>query len=272
MNKSAIPALIFVIAILFFSKAGAQELFVATEPASNMAKNSIRLRLSNEAVLETDFKSRTSLGIMYGLNKSLTLNVNAFMADFYQRKQRINGYSFYGKYRFLNSDNVQKHFRGAVFAQYSTVKFPIIHDEINLAGENNGLQGGIVFTQLLHKLALSGSVSYTQSLDKFIPGHEMLHDNAHNSIAYTLSSGYLIFPREYTDYKQINTNVYLEFLGDSHTGSGRNFMDASPAIQFIFNSKIRLDFSKRVQLWGNMERRFKNLYQVRVEYNLFNVF
>jgi len=48
-------------------------------------------------------------------------------------------------------------------------------------------------------------------------------------------------------------------------------MDASPAVQFIFNSTIRMDFAKRVQLWGNMERRFKNLYQVKIEYNLFNV-
>jgi len=257
---------------LALTRADAQELYVATEPASNPPKNSIRLRVSNEGVPETDLKSRTSLGLMYGLNKNLMINVNTYMADFYQRKQRIGGYSFYTKYRFLNIDNAQKHFRGAAFAHYSIVKFPIIHDEINLAGENNGLQGGLVFTQLLHKLALSGSMSYTKSLDKFTPGHEMLHDDAHNSIAYTFSTGYLVFPKEYTDYKQVNTNLYLEFLGDSHTGSGRNFMDVSPAVQFIFYSKVRLDLSKRVQLWGNMQRRFKNLYMVRLEYNLFNVF
>ncbi len=248
-----------------------QELFVATEPASNMPKNSLRVRLSNEGVPESDLKSRTSFGLMYGLSKDLMLNANAYMADFYQRKQRVNGYSFYAKYRFLNIDNVKRHFRGAVFGQYSIVKFPIIHDEINLAGENNGLQGGFVFTQLMHKLALSGSVSYTESLDKFIPGHEMMHDNAHNSIAYTVSSGYLLLPREYKNYKQINTNLYLEFMGDSHTGSGRNFMDAAPAFQFIFNSNIRLDLSRRIQLWGNMERRFKNLYHVKLEYNFFNL-
>lgn len=249
-----------------------QELFVTTEPASNMPKNSIRIRLTNEGVNESDVKSRNSLGVMYGLSSDLMINANAYMADFYQRKQRISGYSFYAKYRFLNVDNVQKHFRGAVFGQYTTVKFPIVHDEINLAGENNGLQGGVVFTQLMHKLALSGSVSYTQSLDKFAPGHEMMHDNAHNSFAYTLSSGYLLFPREYKNYKQLNTNLYLEFMGDSHTESGRNFMDASPSLQFIIGSKLRLDLSKRVQLWGNMERRFKNLYLARIEYNLFNVF
>ena len=260
----------FLVLALLHSEAGAQELFVSTEPASNMPKNSVRLRLSNEGVPETDLKSRTSLGLMYGLNKNLTLNLNAYMADFYQRRQHINGYSFYAKYRFLNIDQAQKHFRGAVFAHYSVVKFPIIHDEINLAGENNGLQGGFVFTQLVRRMALSGSVSYTKSLDKFISGHEMLHDNAHNSISYTISSGYLAFPKEYTDYKQINTNIYVEFLGDSHTGSG-NFMDAAPALQFIFHSKLRLDLSKRIQLWGDMDRRFKNLYQLRVEYNLFNV-
>jgi hypothetical protein len=245
---------------------------VATEPASNMAKNAVRIRISSDFTPESDFKSRNTAGLMYGVNKNLMVNVNAYMADYYQRRQHVNGYSFYGKYRFLNVDNTQKHFRGAAFAQYSRVKYPIIHDEINLAGENNGWQGGLVFTQLLHKLALSGSASYTKSLDKLIPGHEMLHDNAHNSIMYTLSSGYLLFPKKYTDYKQVNTNLYLELMGDSHTGSGRNYMDAAPAVQFIFNSKIRLDLSKHKQLWGNMDRRFKNLYMVRVEYNLFNVF
>lgn len=271
MNNIFKLFLSFFFAIISLAGATAQELFVATEPASNIPKNSIRLRLSNEGVAETDLKSRTSFGVMYGLSKEVMLSANAYMSNFYQQKQQINGYSFYAKYRFLNIDNVQKHFRGALFAQYSTVKFPIIQDEINLAGENNGLQGGLVFTQLIHKLALSGSILYTKSLDKFAPGHEAMHGNVQNSIAYTISSGYLLFPKEYKDYKQVNTNVYMEFLGDSHTRSGKNFFDAAPAVQFIFNSKLRLDLSKRFQLWGDMQRRFKNLYQVRVEYYLFNV-
>jgi hypothetical protein len=259
-------------AILLFTVTHAQELFVNTEPASNMPKNSLRIRLSNEGVPETDFKSRTSLGIMYGLSKDLMLNANAYLSDFYQRRAQVSGYSFYGKYRFLNIDRTQKHFRGAVFVHYSLVKYPIVHDEINLTGENNGLQAGAVFTQLLHKLALSGSVAYTRSLDKLVPGHELLHDNAHNAISYTFSTGYLLFPKEYKSYRQTNVNLYLEFLGDSHTGSGKNFIDAAPAIQLILNSKIRADISKRLQLSGNMERRFKNMYLLRIEYNLYTVF
>jgi hypothetical protein len=58
----------FFFAVISLAGATAQELFVATEPASNMPKNSIKLRLSNEGVAETDLKSRTSFGVMYGLS------------------------------------------------------------------------------------------------------------------------------------------------------------------------------------------------------------
>jgi len=249
----------------------AQELFVATEPASNMPRNSVRLRLANEGVHESDFKSHSSFELMYGVSKELMLGASAYAADLYQRRQHVNGYSLYAKYRFLNIDHTQKHFRGALYTNYAVIKYPIVHDEINLGGENNGIQGGLVLTQLIHKLALSGSFAYTRSLDKRIPGHELLHDNAYNSIGYTFSTGYLLFPRKYTDYHQVNTNLYLEFMGDSHDNSGKNFMDAAPAIQFIFNSRLRVDLSKHKQLWGNMERRFKNMYLLRLEYNLFNV-
>jgi hypothetical protein len=49
-------------------------------------------------------------------------------------------------------------------------------------------------------------------------------------------------------------------------------MDMVPAIQFIFNSKLRVDVSKHIQLKSSMERRFRNMYMIRFEYNLFNVF
>ncbi|HCN83729.1 MAG TPA: hypothetical protein DIT07_08915 [Sphingobacteriaceae bacterium] len=73
-------------------------------------------------------------------------------------------------------------------------------------------------------------------------------------------------------YKQTNVNLYLEFLGKSNPGKAENLMDLAPAVQFIFNSKLRVDLSQRIQLWGNMDRSTKNMYLIRAEYNLFNVF
>ncbi|PIH05065.1 hypothetical protein CS542_00225 [Pedobacter sp. IW39] len=42
----------------------------------------------------------------------------------------------------------------AVFGRVSTSKRPTYTEDINLEGDNSGVQGGIVVTQLLHKLAL----------------------------------------------------------------------------------------------------------------------
>ena len=72
---------ILFIALLSLTEAKAQELFVATEPASNLPKNSVRLRLSNESVLKSDIKGRTDFGIMYGLSKDVLLRANAYMSD-----------------------------------------------------------------------------------------------------------------------------------------------------------------------------------------------
>lgn len=249
----------------------AQELYVATEPASNMARHSIGLRIMNEGTLKPDLKNRTNLEVMFGANKNLMLHANVYASDFYQKEQRFEGYSFYAKYRFLSIDSIQRHFRGAFFTRYSSIKNPLLNDEINLEGDNTGIQAGLVFTQLLHKLALSGSVSYTKAFDN-ICSYALAPGQADKSIGYTFSSGYLIAPKTYTDYKQTNVNLYVEFLGKTNPGKGKNLMDLAPAIQFIFNSKLRVDISQRTQLWGNMDRSTKNMYLLRAEYNLFNVF
>ena len=249
----------------------AQELYVATEPASNMARHSIGLRIMNEGTFQPALKNRTNLEVMFGANKNLMLHANTYFSDFYQKEQRFEGYSFYAKYRFLSVDSVQKHFRGAFFTRYSSIKNPLNNDEINLEGDNTGIQAGLVFTQLLHKLALSGSLSYTKAFDN-IGSYELASGQADKSIGYTFSSGYLIAPKTYTDYKETNVNLYVELLGKTNPGKSENLMDLAPAIQFIFNSKLRVDLSQRFQLWGNMSRSTKNMYLVRAEYNLFNVF
>ncbi|MDF3077091.1 MAG: hypothetical protein K0S09_980 [Sphingobacteriaceae bacterium] len=256
--------------LLWSSGLFAQELFVATEPASNMARHSVGIRLANEGMLRRDVQTRTNLEVMVGASKSLMLHANAYASDFYQKQQRLEGYGFYGKYRFLSVDSVQKHFRGAVFGRYASSSNPLLNDEISLEGDNTGWQAGVVFTQLLHRLALSATASYTKAYKN--NGYSFLPGQDDQTLGYSLSSGYLISPKIYTDYKQTNMNIYLELLGKYNPQSGKNLMDAAPAIQFIFNSKFRVDVSQRFQLWGDMSRTTKNMYLVRLEYNLFNVF
>jgi hypothetical protein len=256
------------VAVVYTATLHAQELYVATEPASNMPRHSIGIRLANEGMFQSDFKHRTNLEVMVGANKNLMLHGSAYLSDFYQKDQKFEGLSFYGKYRFLSIDGIQRHFRGAVFTRYSSVSNPLINEEINLEGDNSGIQAGLVLTQLIHKLGLSGSVSYTKASDN--RDFDLLSSQADESIGYAFSSGYLLFPKVYKDYSQTNLNLYLEFLGKSNPGRGENMMDIAPAIQFIFNSKIRLDISQRFQLWGNLNRTVKNMYLLRLEYNMFN--
>ncbi len=278
--------ILFVLATILTIRVSGQELYVSTEPASNMPKNSVGLRLTTEVMPGSDVNARFSPEVMIGLTKSLMVHGGIYFSDLYQKSQRFEGYNVYAKYRFLSVDSVQRHFRMAAYARYSSSNNPTYwpdpaggqspgvarptQDEINPEGDHTTLQGGIIATQLLHKLAISGSLGYIRAFDngrdnKLLPGH------ARNAVAYTLSAGYLQFPRVYKSYSQPNLNIYLEFLGKANPGRGQSYLEAAPALQLILNSRTRIDLSKRFQLYGNMDRLTKNMYLVRIEHNLFNV-
>jgi len=246
-----------------------QELYVNTEPASNMAARSLGIRLENQGFFSPEFKNRTTLEAMYGASGKLMLHGAAYLSDFYRDNQRLEGGSFYGKYRFLSVDTVQSHFRGAFFGKAAISSNPYNTQEIALEGDNSGLQGGVVFTKLIHKLAISGSASYLRAFNN--TGNALPLTGAKDAVAYTLSAGYLLLPKNYSSYKQVNVNVYAEFLGKANPGYGQSYLDAAPAVQLIFNSVCRLDFSYRTPLFNSMERNSKNMYLVRLEYNFFNL-
>ncbi|NHA07533.1 hypothetical protein G7092_27290 [Mucilaginibacter sp. HC2] len=247
-----------------------QELYVNTEPASNMATGSLGLRLENQGFFKPDYKNRTSFEVMYGVSRHLMVHGSLYTSNYYSNNQHFEGGSVYAKYRFLSIDTVQKHFRGAFFAKASSINNPIVNQEITLEGDNSGLQSGVVFTQLLHKLALSGSASYLRAFDNR-GGYDLTPLQARNSVAYTLSAGYLLFPKNYKDYQQTNVNLYAELLGKTNPGHGQSYLDIAPAVQFIFNSVCRLDLSYRTPLYNDMIRNSKNMYLVRLEYNFFNL-
>jgi hypothetical protein len=248
-----------------------QELYVNTEPASNMATHSIGIRLENQGYFNPVYKNRTSLEVMYGASKNLMVHGSLYESDYYHTDQHFEGGSVYAKYRFLSIDSVQKHFRGAVFAKVADINNPLVNQEIGLEGDNSGFQTGVVFTQLLHKLALSASTSYLHAFDNS-GGYKLPVTNARDEVGYTLSAGYLLLPKSYENYNQVNLNVYAELLGKTNPGYGQSYLDMAPAVQLIFNSVFRVDFSYRTPLYNNMVRTSQNTYLVRLEYNLFNVF
>lgn len=251
----------------------AQELYVFSEPASNMSAKSIAVRLTNEGMKNPDFSTRTIPEVMVGLNKNIMFHAQGFLSDM-DGKYRLEGGSLYAKYRFLSLDNAQSHFRAAAFGRISTSKRRVNIEDINLEGDNSGWQGGFVFTQLMHKLAISATVGYSNAFLKdeaIIVDHASAVNLPNEMLNYSLSSGYLLLPFVYKNYGQPNFNLYFEVLGGTNPASGHNYVDFAPAVQVILNSKTRIDLGYRFQATGNMANRYlKNMYLVRAEFNFFN--
>ena len=264
----------------------AQELYVSTEPASNMAANSFGFRVTNR-FFKMEHEGVTGMRIepelMWGISKKLMVHVVGLASNQMQPSIRLEGGSVYAKYRFLSHDDVQSHFRMAAYVKGSVINNPFVpvmregavkpydNQELDLEGGASGVSGGIIATQLIHKVAVSATVGYNRFLNNT---KDNLPDYlSANAVNYSLSAGYLLFPRSYRSYEQTNLNLYVEFLGKANTDaiSRNQYLDVAPAIQFIFNSSTRLDFSYRTELFGDMSRNVFNTFTLRFEHNIFNI-
>jgi len=262
---------------LFFtliSKVFAQELFTYTEPASNMAKGTLGFRL-NSTIMKDEVELKNNVQfmpeIMLGISKKWMIHFEGFVSD---RNNNIiaEGGSFYTKYRFYSSDDVHSHFRMAAFSKLALNNSEIHQHAIDLNGHNSGYELGWVATALQHKVAISGSVSFLHALDnRNMVGYEF-YNESRNAINYTLSTGKLMLPKKYKDYKQTNLNAMIEILGQTNINLGNSFIDCGPVLQLIFLSKMRLDCSYRFPLYNELHRTATNGFLIRFEYNVFNAF
>lgn len=260
-----------IIALITAKNANAQELFIYTEPASNMPAKSVGIRLSNWLMEEKSSKNvnyHFLPEMMWGVNKNLMLHVEGFLSN---RSKKISpeGVAGYAKYRFFSNDKVYQHFRMAAFVRFSINNSEIHEEEIETNGHNSGYEMGIIATQLLHKQAISATVSYEKAFGN-AGGNEFPRYQDSRAINYTLSTGRLLLPRNYTSYKQTNLNVMVELLGQSLPEKGKSFMDITGSIQLIFNSQTRVDIGYKRELYSNMLRTAPNGFLLRVEHLLFN--
>ena len=158
----------------------------------------------------------------------------------------------------------------AAYGRISYNNSPVRQPAINFYGYNSGYETGVIATQLINKVALSATSSYLHAFDngkeKFLPGQNR------NAINYSLSIGKLMLPKEYTSYRQTNVNLMLEFLGQTNLASGASYLDMAPAIQFIFDSRARVDVSYLYTLVNKLQRTATSGIFVRLEYNFFNVY
>ncbi len=208
--------------------------------------------------------------IMWGVNKNLMLHAEGFISN--RGKTLVSeGFALYGKYRFYSKDEVHSHFRLAAFGRISTNNSDIHQDEIDVNAHNSGYQAGIIATQLLHKTALSSSLSFVHAMDNGSI-NKFPSTQTNKAVNYTLSFGQLLLPKEYTSYNQTNINFMVEMLGQHLVNSNKSYLDFAPSLQFIIHSQTRVDIGYRKQLYSTMVRTAPDGFMLRVEHLLFNVF
>jgi len=156
----------------------------------------------------------------------------------------------------------------AIWSRIAVNNADIHQEEIELNGHNSGIRLGLTGTQLLHKTALSSTVSYQKALSNF--RNAFTQDYSTDAVDYTFSIGQLMLPKQYKNFNQTNVNLMVEMLGQNHLENGESFLDIAPVIQFIIKSKARLDIAYRRQLYSTMYRTQPNGIIVNFQYNIFN--
>lgn len=264
---------IILICLFFAFKNNAQELYVYTEPASNIPAHLLSTRFMSSFYKEKD-GSGTNIHFMpeirYGISGKLMVQTQAFISN-RNNSLYAEGGSIYSQYKFLNRDDIKSHFRMALYGRASFNRADIHQEEIETVGHNTGYELGLIGTQLLHKVAISSMLSYERALDNGSQ-YEFPKSQDNSATNYSLSFGKLMLPKKYTSYDQTNFNLMCEFLGQRLNGSGKSYLDIAPSVQFIFKSRTRIDIGYRHELYSKMLRTAPNGLLVRFEYNFYNVF
>ena len=264
----------------------AQELYVFSDPASNVPAKSLSLKYAGKYMSEQRFNqglnkdesilmNRQMAEASIGLNKKWMLRSGFTFSDMYtNRVMKWESVNLYAKYRFLSNDDVHKHFRAAAYVKgvYSTNDLK--YDELTTDGDQSVFQGGLILTQLVDKLAVSSTLSFTEVIggrQNALLSSRLLSFRSFN---YSLSSGYLLFPRKYKSYEQTNFNIYLELIGSQGLDRKVYFIDLAPALQFIVNSNTKINMGYRFQLKGNAFRMAEAnpSLSLSVERTFFNTF
>jgi hypothetical protein len=215
----------------------AQELFPFNDPASNIGKNVLSVKMASETFDELgQQRNAQSLRFMFGLSSKWMLsetfsfsNHHGYLlpGDFIQhdslkgnftdgeKKGKYFPYRFESlninlKYRFLAHDADQRHFRMAAYLDLSGGNEAHYEAEPNLIGDNGGAGLGIIATWLIHRLAVSINTGGILPSPYLEPTTQIRMDYG-KALYANLSVGYLLYPAVYKNYRQLNINLYSEF-------------------------------------------------------------
>ncbi len=267
---------IYVILLVVFSfQVHSQELFVVTEPASNVPAGSVGFKLG-QSLMDEKYKESNNYHIMpeiiWGINKSLMIRAAGFISNRTNNNKdlKTEGGSLYAKFRVLSIDDLHSHFRLSVFGRFSFNNSDIHQEEIETMGHNSGFEAGLVATKLIKKVAISTTVSLEKALDNE-PDNPFPANQSNMAFNYTLSFGKLMYPKHFSDFKQTNINLMLELEGQTLNENQKSFLDVVPSVQFIVNSQARIDLAYKQQLYSSMVRSAPNGFYLNLQYTFFSI-
>ena len=256
-----------------------QELYIVTHPAANLSKN--RLEFRNIVMSYQNFKYyHNSFALNYGLLGNLTI-YNDVYYSLDQGYKFLGNYEFAARYRISDDDKRNYHIRTAFQSgviipvnanpivdgsvEYEIhpghkIKFYNFVNDITIPSvdfhttDNYTIKNDFIITNLIKKFSATGEMGFNINL----PQNEFKFGNYFD---WALSFGYLLLPREYKNYNDVNVNLYLEnkayyfyknqFLGKDIVNSGGFRLDSYLGIQSIFFSSLIVEMSYKIPVHSN---------------------
>jgi hypothetical protein len=233
---------------------------------------------------------REMLRLMYGLSRSVTIMVSPIVSNFHLESfpadlnahyknfhnhqagssyypHAFEGVHVYTKWRFLTRDGKNEHFRMALYNELAYSRAPHIDALPTLMGDNPGASLGLIATKLHKKFAVSATTGFTNFFEHTDHSDDIVKFKPGKAFNANLSLGYLTYPKTYTDYNDLNINLYLESAlkiyqrpvirrNDVVVNSDQfPYLRAGsafyiyPSVQFIVNSKTRIDLAVELPLY-----------------------
>ncbi len=274
---SRVLVIVFVLSV--FSGLRAQELFIQTEPASNMPVGRFGVRATSDIWSENNRTiSRFGTEIMYGVSKNLMVHLQAYGSNAIHNFEPET-YGIYAKYRLYSDDDFKYHFRISAYGEVLGGKQHNTIPSFSFKGAGPMVASGLIFTLLENRLALSSTVGAAKSLKDIFPTDGGSFTNI-TGINASLSAGYLVYPNTYTSYSDPNINIYAELLGynsyfqlndgfDYSTNASGGELVLSFGPQLILNSVARFDLAYSLLLKSNFIEKRSNSLLLRFEYNFY---
>lgn len=279
--KTNIAKVFLSLMIFFFctSSLVSQELYITSPAAANISKGRLEVRNTVEGYDNFNY-FHNSFEVNYGLLGNLTI-YNKFYYTFEDKYKFIGSYQPSVRYRFKDFDSKNQHYR---FAYQSGLNIPLdpvsvtgdaVSYELHpghivkfLSGANNitvpiidfhatdnyTFKNSLIGTALFNKFAVSLETGYNMNVAK----SDFKFGNYWN---FGAAFGYLLLPRQYTSYNDVNVNLYFEnkayyFEGNKFEGrdvrnSGGFRYDAYFGVQSIFFSSLMLEAMYKLPVHSN---------------------